>query len=162
MGPRPAIPLGTPTRPARGMSGFWIRQVSTRTLSPWGADGGPARKRRWSWLHQRVTRAKAVDACRDSAASAAAAADGDLQIDTERHPPQLANTVVERLTADSTDKQGSARKKKYGAHCGQKEVIIAARSIRSNCPCAATTQSPREGSAVLMVMNMCSYNTTPS
>ena len=25
--PRPAAPPGAPTRPARGMSGFWIRQV---------------------------------------------------------------------------------------------------------------------------------------
>ena len=25
--PRPAVPPGAPTRPARGMSGFWIRQV---------------------------------------------------------------------------------------------------------------------------------------
>ena len=25
--PRPAVPLGAPTRPARGISGFWIRQA---------------------------------------------------------------------------------------------------------------------------------------
>ena len=24
--PRPAVPPGAPTRPARGMSGFWVRQ----------------------------------------------------------------------------------------------------------------------------------------
>ena len=28
--PRPAAPPGSPTRPARGMSGFWIRQVHAR------------------------------------------------------------------------------------------------------------------------------------
>ena len=29
--PRPAAPPGAPTRPARGMSGFWIRQVVYNT-----------------------------------------------------------------------------------------------------------------------------------
>ena len=59
--PRPAAPPCAPTRPARGMSGFWTRQL----FAP-------------------VTRAKAVDACRDSAAGAAASADGALRIDAER------------------------------------------------------------------------------
>ena len=50
----------------------------------WGAAGGPAGGRRWSWLFQPVTRATAVEACRDSAAVAVAGADGALRIDTER------------------------------------------------------------------------------
>ena len=51
----------------------------------WGAAVGSAGGKRWSWLFQPVTRAKAVDACRESAAGAAAGADGALRIDTERY-----------------------------------------------------------------------------
>ena len=58
--------------------------MSTRTLCLWGAAGGPAGGRRWSWLFPPVTRAIAVDACKDSAAGAADGADGALQIDAER------------------------------------------------------------------------------
>ena len=35
-----------------------------------------------------------------------------LRIETQRHPPQLANTVVESPTAGSTEKQGRVREKR--------------------------------------------------